>query len=55
MLLVLPVGTLDLLFGGGGGGGGILLCFISRYFVSIVLVLVVYSIFSCSYMSGVLF
>ena len=52
MLLVLPVGTLDLLF---GGGGGILLCFISRYFVSIVLVLVVYSIFSCSYMSGVLF
>ena len=50
MLLVLPVGTLDLLF-----GGGILLCFISRYFVSIVLVLVVYSIFSCSYMSGVLF
>ena len=22
MLLVLPVGTLDLLFGGGGGGGG---------------------------------
>ena len=53
MLLVLPVGTLDLLFG--GGGGGILLCFISRYFVSIVLVLVVYSFFSCSYMSGVLF
>ena len=51
MLLVLPVGTLDLLF----GGGGVLLCFISRCFVSIVLVLVVYSIFSCSYMSGVLF
>ena len=53
MFLVLPVGTLGLLFG--GGGGGILLCFISRCFVSIVLVLVVYSIVSCLYMSGVLF
>ena len=54
MFLVLPVGTLGLLFGG-GGGGGILLCFISRCFVSIVLVLVVNSIVSCLYMSGVLF
>ena len=37
--------------------GGVVFCdvFISRCFVSIVLVLVVYSIFSCSYMSGVLF
>ena len=54
MFLVLPVGTLGLLFGG-GGGGDILLCFISRCFVSIVLILVVYSIVSCLYMSGVLF
>ena len=52
MFLVLPVGTLGLLF---GGGGDILLCFISRCFVSIVLILVVYSIVSCLYMSGVLF
>ena len=44
------MGTLDLLFGGGGGGGDILLCF-----VFVVLVLVVYSIDSCSHMSCVLF
>ena len=48
------MGTLDLLFGG-GGGGGILLCFVYRYFVFVVLVLVVYSIVSCSHMSCVLF
>ena len=48
MFLVLPVGTLGLLFGGGG-------YFVSRCFVSIVLILVVYSIVSCLYMSGVLF
>ena len=38
-------------------GGGVVFCyvFISRCFVSIVLVLVVYSIVSCSYMSCVLF
>ena len=36
-------------------GRGILLCFISSCFVSIVLVLVVYSIVSGSYMSYVLF
>ena len=43
--------------GGGGqrGGGGILLCFVSRCFVIIVLVSVVYSIVSCSHMSCVLF
>ena len=56
-VFILPVGTLDLLFwgGGGGGGGGILLCLVSRCFVIIVLVLVVYSIVSCSHMSCVLF
>ena len=41
--------------GGGGGGGGILLCFVSRHFVFVVLILVVYSIVSCSHMSCVLF
>ena len=35
--------------GGGGGGGGILLCFVYRCFVFVVLVLVVYSIVSCSH------
>ena len=40
---------------GGGGGGLYFVMFISRCFVSIVLVLVVYSIVSCSYMSCVLF
>ena len=37
------------------GGGLYFVMFISRCFVSIVLVLVVYSIVSCSYMSCVLF
>ena len=46
------MGTLDLLF---GGGGDILLCFVYRGFVFVVLVLVVYSIVSCSHMSCVLF
>ena len=45
------MGTLDLLF----GGGGILLCFVSRRLVFVVLILVVYSIVSCSHMSCVLF
>ena len=52
------MGTLDFLVwggGGGGGGGGILLCFVSRRFVFVVLILVVYSIVSCSHMSCVLF
>ena len=56
MFLLLPVGTLDLLFGGG------VFCFVlviavlfPCYFVSIVLVLVVFIIVSCSYMSCVLF
>ena len=45
------MGTLALLFGGGGGGGGDIfgdyfLCFVYRYFGFVVLVLVVYSIFS---------
>ena len=47
------MGTLDLLFGGGGGGGGgifcsetMFLCFVYRCFGFVVLVLVVYSIFS---------
>ena len=42
-VFILPVGTLDLLFGGGGGGGW-------GYFVMFcfhVLVLVVYSIVNC--------
>ena len=48
--------TGSLVWGGGGGGGGLyFVMFISRCFVSIVLVLVVYSIVSCSYMSCVLF
>ena len=49
----LPVRTLDLLFGGGGGGGGeyfvrrlCFFCFVYRCFGFVVLVLVVYSIFS---------
>ena len=45
----LPVGTLDILFGGGGGDilfGDYFLCFVYRYFGFVVLVLVVYSIFS---------
>ena len=47
------MGTLDLLFGGGGGGGGIFclgtlfLCFVYCCFGFVVLMLVVYSIFSC--------
>ena len=45
------MGTLDLLFGGGGGGGifcleTMFLCFVYRCFGFVVLVLVVYSIFS---------
>ena len=47
--------TGSLVWGGGGGGGLYFVMFISRCFVSIVLVLVVYSIVSCSYMSCVLF
>ena len=48
--------TRSFVWGGGGGGGwGILLCFVSRYFVFVILVLVVYSIVSCSHMSCVLF
>ena len=47
------MGTLDLLFG--GGGGGILLCLVSRCFVFVVLVLVVYSIVSCSHTGCALF
>ena len=44
-VFILPVGTLDLLFGGGGGGGGgggyfVMFCFH-------VLVLVVYRIVNC--------
>ena len=58
LCLYFPSGdTGSLVWGGGGGGGGVVFCyvFISRCFVSIVLVLVVYSIVSCSYMSCVLF
>ena len=47
------MGTLDILFGGGGGGGGgifcsgtLFLCIVYRCFGFVVLVLVVYSIFS---------
>ena len=43
------MGTLDLLFGGGGifCSGTLFLCFVYRCFGFVVLVLVVYSIFSC--------
>ena len=43
------MGTLDLLFGGGGGifcSKAMFLCFVYRCFGFVVLVLVVYSIFS---------
>ena len=45
------MGTLDILFGGGGGGGifcsgTLFLCSVYRCFGFVVLVLVVYSIFS---------
>ena len=43
-IFILPVGTLDLLFGGGGGGGNILysvFMFVYRYFGFVVLGLVV--------------
>ena len=47
------MGTLDLLFGGGGGGGifcsgTLFLGFVYRCFGFVVLISVVYSIFSCS-------
>ena len=49
MFFFLPVGTPDLLFGGGGGifcSETMFLCFVYRCFGFVVLVLVVYSIFS---------
>ena len=50
------MGPLDLLFGGGGGGGGggysisgtLFLGFVYRCFDFVVLISVVYSVFSCS-------
>ena len=51
-IFILPVGTLDLLFGGGGEGifcsGTLFLGFVYRCFGFVVLISVVYSIFSCS-------
>ena len=52
-IFILPVGTLDLLFGGGGGGEYFVrvlyfLGFVYRCFGFVVLISVVYSIFSCS-------
>ena len=50
------MGTLALKFGGGGGVYFVrILCFIYHCFICDVLVLVVYSIVSCSHMGCVLF
>ena len=48
MCFILPVGTLDILFGGGGifCSDTLFLCFVYRCFGFVVLVLVVCSIFS---------
>ena len=51
-IFILPVGTLDIFLGGGGGGifcsGTLFLGFVYRCFGFVVLISVVYSIFSCS-------
>ena len=53
MVFILPVGTLDILFGGGGGGGGgcgdrgiMFLCFVYCWFgFSILVVCSIFSVF----------
>ena len=47
--------TGSFVWGGGGGGGGYFVMFCLSLFCFVVLVLVVYSIVSCSHMSCVLF